>query len=129
MYIAAIVSTLVAWALGLVLDANIQFGDPQGFLCLRVLLPVLAMGYLSTSVMADIGTARLGQVLALHGWSWQTAVCAAVLCLMHLPCGTTCLTLLKETGSKKWTLVGMLLPLSMGILLCCMLHGLFCIFA
>ena len=44
MYIAAIVSTLAAWALGLVLDANIQFGDPQGFLCLRVLLPVLAMG-------------------------------------------------------------------------------------
>ena len=38
MYIAAIVSTLAAWALGLVLDANIQFGDPQGFLCLRVLL-------------------------------------------------------------------------------------------
>ena len=33
MYIAAIVSTLAAWALGLVLDANIQFGDPQGFLC------------------------------------------------------------------------------------------------
>lgn len=44
MYIAAIVSTLAAWALGLVLDANIRFGDPQGFLCLRVLLPVLAMG-------------------------------------------------------------------------------------
>ena len=29
---------------GLLLDANIHFGDPQGFLCLRVLLPVLAMG-------------------------------------------------------------------------------------
>ena len=25
-------------------DINIHFGDPQGFLCLRVLLPVLAMG-------------------------------------------------------------------------------------
>ena len=25
-------------------DANIDFGDPQGFLCLRVLLPLLAMG-------------------------------------------------------------------------------------
>ena len=44
MYIATIVFTLVAWVLGLVLDANIQLGDPQGFLCLRVLLPVLAMG-------------------------------------------------------------------------------------
>ena len=53
-------------------------------------------------------------------YSWQTAVCAAVLCLMHLPCGTTCLTLLKETGSKKWTLVGMLL-LTGATLLCYLL--------
>ena len=36
--------TLIAWGAGLLLDANIHFGDPQGFLCLRVLLPVLAMG-------------------------------------------------------------------------------------
>lgn len=111
------------------LDGMVLLAFFLAFPANEIMLPVLAMGYLSTSVMADIGTARLGQVLALHGWSWQTAVCAAVLCLMHLPCGTTCLTLLKETGSKKWTLVGMLLPLSMGILLCCMLHGLFCIFA
>ena len=44
---------------------------------------------------------------------------------MHLPCGTTCLTLLRETGSRKWTLVGMLLPLGMGVLLCCLLSALF----
>ena len=36
--------TLIAWGAGLLLDANIHFGDPQGFLGLRVLLPVLAMG-------------------------------------------------------------------------------------
>ncbi len=36
--------TIVAWFIGLVIDANIDFGDPQGFLCLRVLFPVLAMG-------------------------------------------------------------------------------------
>ncbi len=44
MYLKAVVSTLAAWLVGLVADANIQFGDPQGFLCLRVLFPVLAMG-------------------------------------------------------------------------------------
>ena len=43
MYIVSIVSTLVAWIIGLFLDANISF-YPQGFLCLRILLPVLAMG-------------------------------------------------------------------------------------
>lgn len=36
--------TVAAWFMGLFLDANIDFGDPKGFLCLRVLFPVLAMG-------------------------------------------------------------------------------------
>lgn len=40
MYITSIVFTLIAWGAGLLLDANIHLGDPQGFLCLRVLLPV-----------------------------------------------------------------------------------------
>ena len=44
MYLQATVLTILAWLIGLIADANIDFGDPQGFLCLRVLLPVLAMG-------------------------------------------------------------------------------------
>ena len=44
MYLKAINATLTAWIVGLFADANIRFGSPQGFLCLRVLLPVLAMG-------------------------------------------------------------------------------------
>lgn len=43
-YAAAIISTLAAWLIGLLADANIDFGDPQGFLALRVLLPILVMG-------------------------------------------------------------------------------------
>ena len=43
-YTTAIVCTLLAWFIGLFADANIDFGDPQGFLTLRVLLPILAMG-------------------------------------------------------------------------------------
>lgn len=41
MYLKAINATLAAWVVGL---SNIRLGDPQGFLCLRGLLPVLAMG-------------------------------------------------------------------------------------
>ena len=44
MYLKAAVFTLLAWFIGLVADANIDFGDPPGFLCLRVLLPLLTMG-------------------------------------------------------------------------------------
>ena len=107
------------------LDGMVLLAFLLAFPANEIMLPVLAMGYLSTSTMLEVEADRLGQVLTAHGWSWQTAVCATVLCLLHLPCGTTCLTLLKETGSKKWTLVGMLLPLCTGILLCCLLNALF----
>ena len=43
MYMTAIVSTLISWLVGLFLDANLDF-NPQGFLCLRVLLPLMAIG-------------------------------------------------------------------------------------
>ena len=43
MYIKTVLLTLAAWFLGLLLDANIDM-EPRGFLCLRVLLPVLVMG-------------------------------------------------------------------------------------
>ena len=109
------------------LDGMVLLAFLLAFPANEIMLPILAMGYLSTSVMAEVDTLRLGAVLLSHGWSWQTAVCAAVLCLFHLPCGTTCLTLLRETGSKKWTLVGMLLPLFWGLFTCCLLHGIFCI--
>ena len=35
---------VASWFIGLFIDVNIDFGDPQGFLALRVLLPILAMG-------------------------------------------------------------------------------------
>ena len=42
-YLTAVTTTLSAWFVGLVLDANIDFGS-DGFLALRILLPILAMG-------------------------------------------------------------------------------------
>ena len=44
MYIIAIISTIIAWFIGLVLDANIDFGEPVGFLSFRILFPILVMG-------------------------------------------------------------------------------------
>ena len=43
MYWKAIVFTLAAWFIGLFLDANIPF-EPNGYLCLRILFPILTMG-------------------------------------------------------------------------------------
>ncbi len=41
--LVAIISTLAAWFVGLLLDSNVGF-EPFGFLCLRVVLPVTVMG-------------------------------------------------------------------------------------
>ena len=44
MYLKATIFTILGWFIGLILDANVDFGDPMGFLSLRILLPILAMG-------------------------------------------------------------------------------------
>ena len=41
--ISAIVATILAWIVGLFLDANISF-NPLGFLELRTLFPIIVMG-------------------------------------------------------------------------------------
>lgn len=54
MYWTAILSTLTAWFVGLVLDANIDFGDPVGFLSFRILFPIIAMGLCILKSINDI---------------------------------------------------------------------------
>lgn len=44
MYLKATLVTIAGWFIGLLLDANIDFGAPMGFLSLRILFPILAMG-------------------------------------------------------------------------------------
>ena len=51
-------------------------------------------------------------------WPVRTVVCTMAFFLFHWPCSTTVLTIKKETGSIKWTLVAMLLPTAVGILIC-----------
>ena len=54
MYWKAGLFTLAAWFVGLLLDANIDFGDPVGFLSLRVLFPILAMGLCILKSLNDL---------------------------------------------------------------------------
>ena len=54
MYWTAIFSTLTAWFVGLLLDANIDFGDPVGFLSFRILFPILAIGLCILKSLNDL---------------------------------------------------------------------------
>jgi len=62
------------------------------------------------------GLAQLRELLVVHeGWTLLTAVCLMVFCVLHNPCSTTIWTIWRETGSVRWTVLGALLPLAVGI--------------
>ena len=101
------------------LDGMILLAFVLGFPANEIVLPILLMGYLQAgSLTACAGLGELQTVFTVNGWTARTAVCMVLLCLMHFPCGTTVLTIRRETGSLRWTAVGFLLPLGMGAVLC-----------
>lgn len=106
------------------LDGMILLAFLLGFPANEIVLPALLMGYLqSGSLTAYEGLPQLYDILTAHGWTWLTALCAMLLCLLHFPCGTTCLTIRRESGSWRWTAVGFLLPTVMGVVLCILVNG------
>ena len=106
------------------LDGMILLAFLLGFPANEIVVPILLMGYLSAGTLTDYGSlTQLGAILAENGWTAMTAVCASVLCLWHFPCGTTCLTIWRETGSAKWTALGLFLPAVWGMGVCLLIHG------
>ena len=48
--------------------------------------------------------------------------------ILHFPCATTLLTIKKETGSIKWTLISFLLPTLCGVVICMVTTAIYNIF-
>ncbi|SEO94409.1 nucleoside recognition domain-containing protein [Propionispora vibrioides] len=77
----------------------------------EIVVPILLMGYLAAGQMTEIDSlAELGEILLANGWTWLTATCTMLFCLLHWPCTTALLTAYKESGSLKWTLLTFLIP-------------------
>ena len=90
-----------------------------GFPANELVLPLALMAYCSAGVLRDpADLAALGEVLRANGWTEVTAVCAVLFTLFHWPCSTTCLTIRKETGSWKWTVLAAAIPTALGFGLC-----------
>ena len=101
------------------LDGYILLAFLLGFPANEIVVPCILMGYLSTGSLTDYGgLAELHGLLSAHGWTVSTAVCALLFTLFHFPCGTTCLTIWRETRSPKWTALAVLLPTAVGVGLC-----------
>ena len=102
------------------LDGMVLLAFLLGFPPMRSVLPILLMGYLHTGTLTECGGLEALWAILLHsGWTTETALCARwPLCLLHFPCGTTCLTIRRETGGCRWTLLAMVLPTAVGMAVC-----------
>ena len=90
-----------------------------GFPANEIVIPVMLMAYLKSGELCSYESlAGLGEILSLNGWSIKTAICVSLFCLMHWPCSTTLLTVKKETGSLKWTVLAAAIPTAVGALCC-----------
>ena len=85
----------------------------------EIVIPIIIMTYTNQGILSEVpGIDQLSQVLAANGWDFTTAICFILFSLMHWPCATTIMTIKKETGSLKWTLVSVAVPAITGIITC-----------
>lgn len=97
-----------------------------GFPANEIVIPCALMGYLSAGALTGYSSLpELHTLLTENGWTTVTALCAMLFTLFHFPCGTTCLTILRETKSVKWTALAIALPTAIGALLCLAVRVLF----
>ncbi|NLO82189.1 MAG: ferrous iron transport protein B [Clostridiales bacterium] len=101
------------------LDGYILLAFLLGFPANEIVIPVVIMSYMSGGAIIELDSLQaLRWLLEGHGWTWVTALCTMLFSLNHFPCGTTLLTIHKETGSWKWTLISFIVPTITGIVVC-----------
>ncbi|WP_125153575.1 ferrous iron transport protein B [Clostridium rectalis] len=101
------------------MDGYILMAFILGLPANEIVMPILIMSYMSTGAMVELESLEaLNTLLVSNGWTFITAINVMLFCLMHFPCATTLLTIKKETGSFKWTLVSFLVPTVTGLSVC-----------
>jgi len=101
------------------LDGFILMAFILGLPANEIVLPILLMSYLATGKMTDFQSlASLKEILVSHGWTYLTCLNVMLFSLFHWPCATTLLTIKKETGSIKWTMLSAVIPTSIAFVVC-----------
>ena len=101
------------------LDGYILTAFILGIPANEIVLPIILMSYLATGCLVNIeNTFAIGQILKQNGWTLLTAINVMIFTLLHFPCSTTLISIKKESGSIKWTLLAFILPTICGIILC-----------
>ncbi len=101
------------------MDGVILFAFILGFPANEIVLPLIIMAYMSAGTISDALTlAEMKELFIQNGWTFVTAINVMLFSLLHWPCSTTMLTIKKETGSLKWTLLAFIIPTAVGLVTC-----------
>lgn len=101
------------------LDGVILMAFILGFPANEIVIPIIIMAYSALGALPELGSAaEIQRLFAENGWTATTAVCFILFSLMHWPCSTALITVKKETGSLKYTLLAAALPTAMGVAAC-----------
>ena len=107
------------------LDGVIMLSFILGFPANEIVIPIAIMTYMQESMLTSLDISSLKLLLIDNGWTIITALSTMIFCLFHFPCGTTCLTIKKESGSIKWMILSIILPTIIGLTLCFIINILF----
>ena len=101
------------------LDGYILTAFILGIPANEIVLPIILMCYMGNGSLVNLeDTYQIGQILINNGWNMLTAINVMIFTCLHFPCATTLLTIKKETGSLKWTLLSFIIPTVCGVLIC-----------
>lgn len=101
------------------LDGVILLAFILGFPANEIVIPIIIMAYLCKGSLVEYeNLTELKTLFVSNGWTWLTALCTSLFCLMHWPCSTTCLTIKKECKSIKWTALSFIIPTICGLTIC-----------
>ncbi len=100
------------------LDGVILLSFILGLPANEIVVPIMIMAYMSNSTISSLSNFQLRELLLSNGWTWVTAINVMLFSLLHWPCSTTMMTIKKETGSVKWTIVAFLIPTIIAIASC-----------
>jgi ferrous iron transport protein B len=85
----------------------------------EIVVPTMMMLYLGAGMMVDGPGTSAGIYDLLvngNGWTMLTAVNLMLFALLHNPCATTIITIYKETKSRKWATVSVVITLGTAFL-------------
>ncbi len=101
------------------LDGVILMAFILGIPANEIVVPIIIMAYMAQGSLVELDNLlEMKQLFVDHGWTWITAISTMLFSLTHWPCTTTLLTIRKETGSRKWTLLSFLIPTAIGVVVC-----------